>query len=175
MSSLQSLQGQGIKLTLKLTKRSRTDTHSSIASGDAASVDSLAPPHKKKKRSRSSRESSAHPCGSSCGNTPSPASPHRAGRDEPVFQGGELRFSRPPKMDFRVLGMNQRESWDLARAPAWNFGVDAAASREPLWWKRSGERRLPSMNRVTTAKMKTHCDKERLRRINRSCSIFSVL
>jgi len=166
--------GQGIKLTLKLTKRSRTDTHSSIASGDAASVDGLAPPHKKKKRSRSSRESSAH-IGSSSGNTPSPASPHRAGRDEPVFQGGGIRFSRPPKIDFRVLGMNARDPWDLARAPPVNLSVDAATCGEPLWWKRSGERRLPSMNRVSTAKMKTLSDTERRRRIDRSCSLFSIL
>ena len=172
--------GHGIKLTLKLTKRSRSsDTHSSVMSGDGGGCDvGQAPPHKKKKRNRSSRESSAHLSGG-VGGTPSPSSssPLRASAAsrEPVFQDGAIRFSRPPKIDFRVLGMNQRKEWELNRAPRWNLRVPASVSGDRLTWKKSGDQRNASTSSIATGKMKRLGRDEKLDRVSRSCSLFSVL
>ena len=172
--------GHGIKLTLKLTKRSRSsDTHSSVMSGDGGGSDvGQAPPHKKKKRNRSSRESSAHLSGG-VGGTPSPSSssPLRASAAsrEPVFQDGAIRFSRPPKIDFRVLGMNQRKEWELNRAPRWNLRVPASVSGDRLTWKKSGDQRNASTSSIATGKMKRLGRDEKLDRVSRSCSLFSVL
>ena len=159
-------------MTLKLTKRSRTETHSSTASGEA----SEGPPHKKKKRSRGSRDSSSQL------GTPSPvSSPHRGVNSEPVFQQDCIRFARPPRIDFRVLGVNQRPPWELSRAPSWNMRVPASvSSTERLMWKKGGDRGTTTTTNVNqtaavvTGKLKYRTD-QRPHRVARSCSLFSII
>lgn len=145
--------GQGIKLTLKLTKRSRTGTP---LSQTPSGTEGECPPFKKKKRSRSGRD----------------ASPSHFLQSQPVFEDSQPLPERPPTFDFRVLGLSQRHPRDLSRSTYWSLPVSTTGHRHLSWRSSSAHGRPPPLIGAIIPKTS---QATRLTKAARSCSLFAML